>query len=141
MLPKMQIFGFLHRLNYLIIVSTIVFTFKKNYHCSEWMIFVAPLRRYFFPILDSVDRKKKDFCINLRHVMRSDVIRSNERIHGIILLHHKIWQKFPLFVHWKIEIDNLSSNNSFLHFQRAFNGIIHLFILKKKMDFWAIFWS
>ena len=71
------------------------------------MNFVAPLRRYFFPILDSVDRKKKDFCINLRHVMRSDVIRSNERIHGIIVLHHKIWQEFPLLSSENlIEIDN-----------------------------------
>ena len=97
--------------------------------------FCCPYEALFFPLLDSVDRKKKDFCINLRHVMRSDVIRSNERIHGIIVLHHKIWQKFPLFVHWKIEIDNVSSNNRFLHFQRAFNGIIHLVILEIKSEF------
>ena len=86
-----DIFGFLHRFNYIFDYCFYnSFYFQKKYHCSEWMIFVAPLRRYFFPILDSVDRKKKDFCINLRHVMRSDVIQSNERIHGIIVLHHKI---------------------------------------------------
>ena len=40
---------------------------------------------------------------NERILMRSDIIQSNERIHGIIVLHHKIWQKF-LFTENLIEI-------------------------------------
>ena len=47
-LPKMQIFGFLHRFNYLIIVSTIVFTFKKNLSLQQINDFCCPFEALFF---------------------------------------------------------------------------------------------